>query len=239
MSTPTRRLPTDCEPPGPIACRSCELNEVCRLIALEAGPRGQPTGGLRTVAAGAPLFLTDTPAHSIYAIRQGMLKSVRVTLEGEERILGIHTPGEVLGLEAIGLRGYACDAVAVQPTVCCELPLPMLGEQSVRVRELGMALFRLLSRATEPRSHLARGTARQRVTGYLLDLAQRLERRGLDSQQFSLGLSRQELAELLDTRIETVSRTLQRLNREHAIRIRGGSVTLLSLGTKLPKPTSD
>jgi len=229
MSTPTRRLPTDCQPPGPIACRSCDLNEVCRLIALEAGPRGQSTGGLRTVPAGAPLFRTDTPAHGIYAIRQGMLKSVRVTVEGEERILGVHTPGEVLGLEAIGLRSHAYDAIALQPVVCCELPLPMLGEQSARVRELGTALFRLLSQAIEPRSQLARGTVRQRVTGYLLDLAQRLERRGLESRRFSLGLSRQELAELLDTRIETISRMLQQLNRERAVRIQGGSVSLLSL----------
>jgi CRP/FNR family transcriptional regulator len=239
MSTPTRRLPGDCEPPGPIACRSCDLNEVCRLVALEAGPKGQPTGALRTLQTGAPLFRAGAPAQSIYAIRQGMLKSVRVTEDGEERVLGTHTPGELLGLEGFGLRGYAYDAIALQPTVCCELPLRLFGEQSARVHALGTAFFRILSCATEPHSPLARGTVRQRVTAFLLDLSQRLERRGLNFRHFSVGLSRQELADLLDTRIETVSRMFQRLNREQAIRVHGGSVTLLSLAPGSPKLISD
>lgn len=198
-------------------------------MALEACPRGQSSGALRTVAAGEALFRASTPAHGIFAIRQGMIKTVRVSVEGEETVLGIHTPGELLGLEAFGLRLYTYDAIALQPVVCCELSVPMLTEQSTRVREFGSALFRLLGRAAEPRFPVARGTARQRVTMFLLDLAQRLERHGLETRRFSLGLSRQELANLLDTRIETVSRTIQQLHREHAIHIQGGCVTLLSL----------
>jgi len=70
---------------------------------------------------------------------------------------------------------------------------------------------------------------RQRLTTFLLDLSTRLEDRGLDGRQFALGLSRQEIAELLDTRIETISRMMQKLNREEAIRVRGSKVRLLGL----------
>lgn len=232
MSTHQRRLSTHGEPPGPIACRSCDLNEVCRLsglIALEPGRTRGSTGTLRTIEPGASLFRTGAPGVAIYAVRQGLLKSVRVTAEGEERVLGIHAPGDVLGLEAFGLRTYAYDAIALQPVVCCELRLSTLIEESTRVRELGAALVQLLSRATEPRLQLAYGSIRQRVTAFILDLAQRLERRGLEFRQFTVGLSRQELAALLDTRIETVSRMMQRLNREGAIEVAGSSVRLLTL----------
>jgi CRP/FNR family transcriptional regulator len=119
--------------------------------------------------------------------------------------------------------------IALQPVVCCELRLSTLIEESTRVRELGVALVQLLSRATEPRLDLAHGSVRQRVTAFLLDLSQRLERRGFDCRRFTIGLSRQELADLLDTRIETVSRMMQRLNREGAIRVVGSSVGLLTL----------
>jgi CRP/FNR family transcriptional regulator len=199
------------------------------LIALESGRARQSTGALRTLAAGSALFRAGTPANSIYAVRQGMLKSVHVSIEGDEHVLGTQIPGDVLGLEAFALENYAHDAIALQPVVCCELPLPICAEQSTRSRDLGTALVRLLSRAAGPRAHPARGSARQRVTAFLLDLAQRLERRGLESHEFALGLSRQELANLLDTRIETVSRTVQQLHREQAIRIDGGSVELRSL----------
>lgn len=232
MSTPRRRLPMDCDAPGPIACRSCDLNEVCRLcglIALETGASRQSTGALRTLEPGTVLFRAGTHVHALHAIRQGMVKTVRVTAEGDEAVLDVHTPGEVLGLEGFGAGTYSCDTIALSRVVCCEVPLPLLGEQSARVRQLSAALLRLLSRAATPRMHLARGPVRQRMTGFLLALAQRLSQRGLDGRRFSLGLSRQELANLLDTRIETISRLIQRLHRERAIHVEGTMVTLLAL----------
>ncbi|HEY0939714.1 MAG TPA: Crp/Fnr family transcriptional regulator [Steroidobacter sp.] len=239
MTNSKRRLAMEGATTGPIACRSCDLNEVCRLcglIALETGATRQSTGALRSVEPGASLFRAGTPANSIYAVRQGMVKTVRVTAEGDEAVLDIHTPGEVLGLEGFGAGTYSCDAIALGRVVCCELPLPMLGEQSIRVRQLSAALLRLLSLAAKPRVPAARGPVRQRVTTFLLDLAQRLTQRGLDGHQFSLGLSRQELANLLDARLETISRQIQRLHRERVIHIKGNLVTLLALGSK---PSAD
>jgi CRP/FNR family transcriptional regulator, anaerobic regulatory protein len=217
---------------GPIACRSCDLNEICRLsglIAFDGGRGRQPTGALRAVRAGAPLFRAGAPAHSLYAVRQGMLKTVCVSADGDEHILALNTPGDVLGLEAFSTGTYASDAIALQPVVCCELPLRLFGEHGMRVGELAAALVRLLSRAVAPRFNPARGSIRQRLTNFLLDLGARLEDRGLDGRQFALGLSRQEIADLLDTRIETVSRMMQQLNREQAIRVRGSRVSLLAL----------
>lgn len=217
--------------PGPVACNACDLNEVCRLsglLALENGRGRQSFGALRTVREGTPLYRTGAPASSLYAVRQGLLKIVHVTAEGDEHTVGLATPGEVLGLEAFSIGSYATDAIALQPVVCCELPLAML-EQGTRVRELATALVRLLSRATVPKVEQARGSIRDRVVQFLLDLSGRLERRGLDGRQFTLGLSRKEIADLLDTRIETVSRTIQRLHRERAIQVHDNWVTLLGL----------
>jgi CRP/FNR family transcriptional regulator len=217
--------------PGPIACSACDLNEVCRLsglIALEGGRSRQATGMLRTVQPSAHLYRAGAPATALYAVRQGLLKVVHVSAEGDEHTLGLATPGEVIGLEAFSLGAYATDVIAVQPAVCCELPLSML-EHGTRVRELASALLRLVSRATAPKLERARGSIRTRVVQFLLDLSARLERRGLDGRQFMLGLSRKEIADLLDARIETVSRMMQRLHREHAIQVRDNSVTLLGL----------
>lgn len=217
--------------PGPIACSACDLNEVCRLsglIAFDGGRARQSTGTLRILQPGAHLYHAGAPATALYAVRQGLLKVVQVTADGDEQTLGLATPGEVLGMEAFSLGTYATDMIALQPVVCCELPLSML-EHGTRVRELAVALLRLLSRATAPKAEQARGSIRGRVVQFLLDLSARLERRGLDGRQFMLGLSRREIADLLDARIETVSRMMQRLHREQAIHVRDNSVTLLDL----------
>ncbi len=219
-------------PAGPIACRSCDLHEVCRLCGMIAiGESGglQRTGALRTLRAGTRLFRAGEPAHSLFSVRQGMLKTVDVGSEGEERIVAISTPGDVIGTEAFGTRIYKHDVIAVQPVVCCELPLSLLSDQYTRVRELASALINLLSRASAPRTPLARGSSRERVAGFILDLARRFEKRGLDGRRFSLGMTRQEIASLLDTRIETVSRMIQSMRRDKQIEVEGQQVTLLSL----------
>lgn len=219
---------------GPIACRACDLNAICRitgLLAYEGGRPRQPTGALRALRPGASLFRAGAPAHALFAIRQGTVKLTQVTPEGDERIVSFHTPGEVLGLEAFALGAYVCDATALDAVQCCELPLPLFSERGVQTAELANAVVQLLSRAAAVRPSLARGSARERVVNFLLDISRRLAERGLDAAQLKLSMSRLEIANLLDTRIETVSRTLQQLNRERAIHVRGDRVRLLTLGS--------
>jgi CRP/FNR family transcriptional regulator, anaerobic regulatory protein len=217
---------------GPIACRSCDLNAICRLmglIAYEGGRARQSTGALRAIRTGAVLYRAGAPANALFAIRQGTIKLTRISADGEERIVSFHTPGEVLGLEAFASDAYACDAIALEPVHCCELPLPLLNDRSPQTAELAAEIIQLLSRAASLRTDLARGSARERVTNFLLDLSQRFASRGFDAAQLKLSMSRLEIANLLDTRIETVSRTLQQLNREQAIHVRGNRVRLLTL----------
>jgi CRP/FNR family transcriptional regulator len=227
-----------CNGIGPIACRSCDLHEICRLSGLIAfdGGRVQQIGRRRTARAGEPLFRAGDPAHCLYAVRQGMLKTVHLNADGDEEILSLNTPGEVLGLEAFSTGTFANDVIALQDVICCELPLRQLDEHGTRFREFGAALVRLLSKAVGPRPHPARGSVRHRLTTFLLDLGARLEDRGLDGREFALGLSRQEIAELLDTRIETISRMMQKLAREEAISVRGSKVRLLGLTPESESP---
>lgn len=233
---PRSSITSLCNSVGPVGCRSCDLHEICRLtglLAFDAGRSRQSTGTLRSVRAGESLYRAGDVAPNLYAVRQGMLKSVHVHADGSQQIVAFHTPGDVLGLEAFADGRHAHDVIALQPVVCCELPMRLLAEHHKQVGEFGSALIRLLSQAVVPRLNPARGSIRGRVTNFLLDLGARLARRGLDGRQFALGLSRQDIADLLNTRIETVSRTIQRLNREEAIRVRGNRVKLLSLA---PEP---
>ncbi len=221
-----------CASAGPVGCRSCDLHEICRLtglLAFDTGRSRQSTGALRPVRAGEPLYRAGDPAHNLYAVRQGMLKSVHVGPDGDQQIVAYYAPGEVLGLESFSGGIYSCDVIALQPVVCCELPARLLADQQKHVAEFGSALIRLLSHAIAPRPDFARGSIRSRVTNFLLDLGARLASRGLDGRQFALGLSRRDIADLLGMRIETASRTIQQLNREGAIRVRGSRVWLLSL----------
>jgi CRP/FNR family transcriptional regulator len=220
----------------PIACRACDLNAVCRISGLIAYRDGHPrrvTSGLRTVRPGALLFRAGAPARAMFAIRQGAMKLTHVSAEGDERIVSFHMPGEVIGLEAFSQGVYACDAVALETVQCCELPVPAFVDQTPQTAALATEMVRVLSGTVAVRPPLARGSARSRVINFLLDLSQRLKARGFDPTRLKLSMTRLEIANLLDTRIETVSRTLQRLHREQLIQVRGNRVRLLKLAERI------
>jgi CRP/FNR family transcriptional regulator len=198
------------------------------LIAYEDARTRRASGALRKVPAGRALFRAGTAASMLFAIRQGTVKLTRVTPEGDERIESFHLPGEVLGLEAFDADVYAWDAVALDAVQCCELPVPLLHSFTPQTAAMASELVRLFSKGVA-RTHLARGSARQRVINFLLDLSQRLSARGLDGSNIELSMSRSEMANLLDSRIETVSRILQQLHREQLIRVRGSKVQIGTL----------
>src|SRR5436190_802106 len=118
--------------PTPCGCdeRTCQrpiLRSACRHQPRNARVAfGVQAGAVR---AGSTLFQSGAPAGSLYAIRKGMFK----TVDADGRVLALHIPGEVLGKEAFSTDTYACNAVALQSSVCCELPVPLLGEYGARV----------------------------------------------------------------------------------------------------------
>ncbi|HEU4604091.1 MAG TPA: cyclic nucleotide-binding domain-containing protein, partial [Steroidobacteraceae bacterium] len=198
------------------------MNAICRLtglIALEGARSRRPTTALRSIPPGRVLFHAGTAATSMYAIRRGTVKLTRITADGDEEIQSFHTAGEVLGLEGFGHEVYAYDAVALDSVQYCELPLPKMDASPTQA-PIASELVRLLSKRFW-RGGPSRGSIRERVIAFLLDLSRRRAGRGLDGLNLKLAMSRMEIANFLGTRIETVSRVLQQLHREHAIQIRG------------------
>lgn len=217
--------------PRPIACRDCDLNELCRLAVLIAHRDGRErpaAGSFRMIDSGTALFRSGDPATSLFAVRQGMVKTVHLTADGHERIIGFHVPGEVIGIEAFSSDTYRCEAIAVEHSVCCELPLPQQSE-TLQVQGLLPAIVDLLGTAAIPKPPIARGLARERVLRFLQDHGERLRRRGLNGERLRLTMSRSDIANFLDTRVETVSRILQQLHREKAIHVQGSTVELIEL----------
>jgi len=182
------------------------------------------------LAAGSYLFRADGRARGIYAVRYGTLKTVALTSDGDEQVLSFHVPGDVIGLDAIAAGYHQYDVIALNAVSCCVVPIGHFAEQYSRVPPLAHAVVNLLSQVVAQQSvrlDIARGSARRRVLGLLLDLAARMERRGYDGQHLQLAMFRRDIASFLDTRIETVSRTLRRLHREGVIRLHGRHITLL------------
>lgn len=169
------------------------------------------------------LFRAGQPFRSLYFVHTGFFKTTIVSSDGREKITGFRMRGELLGIDALGMPTYACDAVALDTGEVWELPYSRFNALGARLPELHDRLASTL--AGEIRRDwawmLTLGTlnAEQRVVAFLLDLAQRQQALNYSPRHLMLRMTRAEIGNFLALTLETVTRALSRLDGEGYIAV--------------------
>lgn len=185
----------------------------------------------RRLQVGEYLFRSGERMGGLHVARTGAFKVSSTSQDGDETVLGFFLPGELIGLDALGSGRHRCDAIALEPAEACELgyedvmqaatALPMLRRQLHRV--VGQAIGRDIDHA----GLLTRKLAVERVAGFLDDLVDRYCLLGMQGTAFRLPMSREDIARYLGLTLESVSRSLTRLQEEGVLHVRGRQLDVL------------
>ena len=187
--------------------------------------RLRPYAEVRALGAGESIWAYDDPLQHYMFLIEGHVKLTRPTENGREVILDVGGPGELLCSGAVSSFSPACCACVafgdgVKVVVLPRRDLLHVVEQSPAaasafVRESTGREMRLGKRIVE----LASGQVEQRVAALLLRLADQLgTERDSGAIKIELHLSRQDLADLCGTTLETAIRTMTKLAREDIVR---------------------
>ena len=209
-----------------IACSSCNMRELCMPIGLketELDRLDQLVNIRRTVKRGISLFRSTDTFNALYAIRSGFFKTSLITEDGREQITGFQMAGEILGLDGIVNEAHTCDAIALEDSEVCVMPYDRIEEISREVSALQHHVHKIMSREIV-REHgvlllLGSMRAEERLAAFLLNLAQRLQDRGLSKTELVLRMTREEIGSYLGMKIETVSRTFSKFAEEGLISV--------------------
>ena len=204
-----------------VSCSSCCLKEVCLPCGLDSNNMGELdelTRVKRRVAKGSSLYRSGDEFVSLYAVRSGSFKSVGSSRAGEEKVTGLHLPGEMMGLDAISTRQHGYDAIALEDSEVCTIPYARLTQLAQRMPQLQAHLMQILS-GDISRDHglmllLGAMDAERRIAAFLLSLSRRYQKLGYAAARFSLRMTREEIGSYLGLTLETVSRVFSRLQRE-------------------------
>lgn len=215
-----------------VACSACALREFCFATAAPDTPA--PWVERRRLKAGETLFAKGAPQQALFAVRAGFLKTCAVMPNGDRRILAYHIMGDVLGLDALGSGTHPTEAVALNGSEVCQITIEcaerlMVGRQSTATHMRGL-LSEQIANAGDRMVALGALTARQRVAGFLLDLASRWSRRGYSPSEFDLCLTRKEIGSYLGLTFETVSRTLSYFGAQQWITVNGREIRICDRG---------
>jgi len=100
----------------------------------------------RMVERGELLYRTNETVRTIYAIRTGSVKTYVLTSNGRMQITGFHIPGELLGLGAIAATYFTTEAMALETTMVCEVPIDVLEVYSKEIPSIRQQMLKILSR---------------------------------------------------------------------------------------------
>ena len=187
----------------------------------------------RTVPKGGFLFLEGDPPERVIILLKGSVKLFR-TSEGKDIILRLIKPGEWFGgVAAYGRRPQPYSAQALVPSVIMEVR----GEDfaGLMTRYPAVAQFVIeglteqLIEAHEMMRRLALEPVEPRLAYTLLQLAAPNGSAPTQGVALSLSLTRQNLAELAGTTVETTIRVLSKWRRAGLVREAEGHIVIADL----------
>jgi len=216
------------------SCGHCSLRQLC----LPAGIGPEDLERLdslvrrrRPLKRDERLFHHGDASASVYVARNGAFKTVTLSEGGDERVVGFHLPGELMGLDALAGGGHRCEAVALDGSEVCEVPFDELAHVAAQLPGLQRQLMRVIGQSISlDQDHvemLSRRHANERIALFLHGLAERLQQIGQSPWQFRLAMSREDIASYLGLAIETVSRGFTRLQDDGVIAVAGRQVEVL------------
>ena len=218
-------------------CASCNVRDLCLSAGLEPDPVGELDriiSNRTRVRKRESLYRPGELLHSLYAIRMGTFKTILLAEDGREQITGYHMAGDIVGLDGICNNRHACQAVALEDSEVCVLPFNLLDALARDIPLLRHNLYRLISkdicRDQDMMLLLGSRCAEERLALFLLNLADRYQKRGYSSSEFVLRMTREEIASYLGLKLETVSRLFSRLQEEGLLQVQGRAVKLLDVG---------
>jgi len=235
VSTVTRSVFKSTQPRTHQDCGRCELRSLrmfCNLGQAALAAFNQ-LGVKASLPRGARLFQEDEASNGVYVLCTGQVKLSCTSKDGRTLILKIAMPGDVLGLGAVisGSR-YEVTAETIQPTEIKNIRREEFLAFLQRYGEASLHAAKALSEEYKAAFFDARrlalsGSAAGRLASVLLDWG-RAAAGDKPEMSFTMALTHEELANLVGSSRETVTRMLGRFKREKLIKIRGSSVTVLS-----------
>lgn len=194
-----------------------------RNLSKEDRTRLASVAVARSYEKGELVFAEGDPSDFLYTIASGRVKVVKMLPSGREVILEIFGPGDPLGaVVAYEGRPYPATAVATEKAVCilvrCAPFFALMETHPSLVRGFLMGLTQRLVELTRRIPEVAGGRVETRFAHLFLKLADKVGRGSPEGVFIPMVLSRQELADLAGTTIETCIRVMSRWGKDEIVR---------------------
>jgi len=171
-------------------------------------------------------------ARAVHCVLEGAVKLVRSGERGDNQVVGLLGPNALFGLRPLlAGDGFAVRAVAIEDSLVCMIPKSTFTGLLRESPPFAFAVMAYLAReirfAQDLLMALTQRTVKRRVADVLL-LLNGYQVEGGDWSPFpQVKLKRREIAEMVSTTPETLSRTLAELAKQKLIHVTRKEIVIL------------
>jgi CRP/FNR family transcriptional regulator, cyclic AMP receptor protein len=215
-------------------CLSCKMRAEHIFCDLPAGAL-QSFETIKYATAypkGAVLFVEGQSPRGIFVLCKGRVKLSICSTDGKTLILKIAEPGEVLGLSAtVSGKSYELTAETIDP---CQVNFVKREDFLRFLKEHADACFRVAEQLSDKYNNACREirslglshSAAEKLAKLLLDWSSRSGESNKQEPRVRLSLTHEEIAQMIGTSRETVTRLFAELKKRQIVLARGATLVI-------------
>lgn len=189
---------------------------------------------LRKYGKGRIIFMEGEPGDAFFYVKSGLIKISKLSRDGREHILHILNEGHIFAeITLFSKTVYPATAEVLEEAEIGMIKNEDLEKVIMENPELSLQLIKYLNRRLEEAHMKIRNLALYdtygRTAQALIKLAEDYGRKSSKGVELDLNISRQELANIVGTTRETVTRVLTAFKKEHSIDIDKNTITIVDL----------
>ena len=174
------------------------------------------------------IFSEGDPANGFYIVETGKVKIFKLSFDGKEQILHIYGPGNPFGeVPVFEGKNFPAYATAIQKSRLIFLERDRFVQVLSQTPSLAMSMLGALSgklrEFTVQIENLSLKEVPARLASYILTLSAEQK----NEEKVRLPLSKNQLANLIGTTPETLSRMLKKLSDEGYISVQARDISIL------------
>lgn len=172
----------------------------------------------RRVEKGEFLFMEGASPRYYHQVFTGQVKMVCTNSEGKDLIFSIFGPGQSFGEPPLLIdEKYPCTATAIMPSIILRLPraafFQLLQENPTLVQRLLVVMAQRVYEKAKTARILSTPSPEEKILHFLRDFKKS------STQPVLIPYTRQQIADCIGLRVETVIRTLRRMASENKLAI--------------------
>jgi len=182
----------------------------------------------KTLKRGQTIFSEGDEASGLHVVLAGRVKVFKLSSEGKEQILHIIGPGEPFGeVPMFAGEYFPANAETIEESRILFFPRVAFVELIKREPSLAMNMLSILSKRLRQFARLIEDLSLKEVSGRLAAYLLYLSDRDNKSDKLELDIAKVQLASLLGTIPETLSRILGKMDNQGLIEVQGRRIKLL------------